>query len=63
MNEDCLKLTAYFAERDRTGGRFLGEALLEICTRHELQTSVLLRGAEGFGLHQVLQTDRLLSLS
>ena len=24
---------------------------------------MLLRGAEGFGLHQVLQTDRLLSLS
>ncbi|MDQ6777469.1 MAG: DUF190 domain-containing protein [Actinomycetota bacterium] len=63
MNEDCLKLTAYFAERDRSGGRFLGDALLDICARHRLQTSVLLRGAEGFGLHQVLQTDRLLSLS
>lgn len=63
MNEDCLKLTAYFAERDRVGGQFLGDALLEICERHELQTSILLRGAEGFGRHQVLQTDRLLSLS
>jgi PII-like signaling protein len=63
VNEDCLKLTAYFAERDRTEGRFIGEALLEICARHELQTSVLLRGAEGFGRHQVLQTDRMLTLS
>ena len=63
MNEDCLKLTAYFAERDRSDGRFLGEALLSICERHELAASVLLRGAEGFGRHQVLQTDRLLSLS
>jgi PII-like signaling protein len=64
VNEDCLKLTAYFAERDRSGaGEFLGDALLGICERHGLATSVLLRGAEGFGRHQVLQTDRLLSLS
>jgi PII-like signaling protein len=63
VNEDCLKLTAYFSERDRSGGRFLGDALLGVCERHALQTSVLLRGVEGFGLHQVLQTDRLLSLS
>ena len=64
MNEDCLKLTAYFAERDRSrGGEFLGDALLGICERHGLATSILLRGAEGFGRHQVLQTDRLLSLS
>ena len=63
MNEDCLKLTAYFAERDRSGDRFLGDALLGICERHGLATSILLRGAEGFGRHQVLQTDRLLSLS
>jgi PII-like signaling protein len=63
VNEDCLKLTAYFAERDRSGGRLLSDALLSVCERHALQTSVLLRGAEGFGRHQVLQTDRLLSLS
>ncbi len=63
MNEDCLKLTAYFAERDRSDRRFLGDALLAICERHALQTSILLRGAEGFGRHQILQTDRLLSLS
>ena len=63
MNEDCLKLTAYFAERDRSGGAFLGDALLSICERNSLATSVLLRGAEGFGRHQVLQTDRFLSLS
>jgi PII-like signaling protein len=63
VNEDCLKLTAYFAERDRSGGGFLGDALLSICERHRLATSILLRGAEGFGRHQVLQTDRLLSLS
>jgi PII-like signaling protein len=63
VNEDCLKLTAYFAERDRSGHRFLGDALVEICERHALQTSVLLRGAEGFGRHRVLQSERLLTLS
>jgi PII-like signaling protein len=63
MNEDCLKLTAYFAERDRVGQQFLGDALLAICERHAFQASVMLRGAEGFGPHHVLQTDRLLSLS
>ena len=66
MNEDCLKLTAYFAERDRGGpdrSRFLGDALVEICARHAFATSVLLRGAEGFGRHQVLQSERLLTLS
>jgi len=63
VNEDCLKLTGYFAERDRSGGQFLSDALLGICERHGLATSILLRGAEGFGRHQVLQTDRLLSLS
>jgi PII-like signaling protein len=63
VNEDCLKLTAYFAERDRSEGSFLGAALLSVCERHGLATSVLLRGVEGFGRHQVLQTDRLLSLS
>jgi PII-like signaling protein len=63
VNEDCLKLTAYFAERDRSGSQFLSDALLAICERHTLQCSVLLRGVEGFGRHQVLQTDRLLTLS
>lgn len=63
MNEDGLKLTAYFAERQRAGDRFLGDALVDACRRHGLRMSVLLRGTEGFGRHQVLQTDRLLSLS
>jgi PII-like signaling protein len=63
VNDDCLKLTAYFAERDRSGRRWLADALLEICERHAVRTSVMLRGAEGFGIHQILQTGRLLSLS
>ena len=63
MNEDCLKLTAYFGERDRAAGGFLADALIDIYARHELQTSLVLRGVEGFGAKHHQHTDRLLSLS
>jgi PII-like signaling protein len=63
VNEDCLKLTTYFAEHDKTGRRFLADALLDCYGRHQFATSVLLRGTEGFGSRQHLQTQRLLTLS
>jgi PII-like signaling protein len=63
MNEDCLKLTIYFGERDRAGGVFLADALLDLFGRERVATSVLLRGTEGFGAKQQLQTQRLLTLS
>jgi PII-like signaling protein len=63
VNEDCLKLTIYFGERDRTERRFLADALVDISARSELQISLVTRGAEGFGIKQHLRTDRLLSLS
>lgn len=62
-NEDCLKLTTYFGERDRVDGRLLADELLDIYGGHRLQTSILLRGSEGFGRLHHLHTDRLLSLS
>ena len=49
MNEDCLKLTAYFGERDRARDRWLTDAFIDIYARHELQTSLVMRGVEGFG--------------
>jgi PII-like signaling protein len=63
VNQDCLKLTSYFAEHDKAGRRFLADALLDCYGRHRLATSVLLRGTEGFGSRQRLQTQRLLTLS
>jgi PII-like signaling protein len=63
VNEDCLKLTIYFGERDRSGDAFLSDALLDLFGRERLATSVLLRGTEGFGAKQRLQTQRLLTLS
>lgn len=63
MYEDCLQVMVYFGERDRRDGGFLADALFDLYERHELQASVLLRGAEGFGIKHRLQTQRLLSLS
>ncbi len=63
MNEDCLKLTTYFGERDRANGGFLADAFTDIYARHELQTSLVIRGVDGFGVKHRLRTDRLLSLS
>ena len=60
---EALKLTTYFGERQRAGGRFLADAQLDLFGRHGVATSVLLRGAEGFGLKHHLRSDRLLTLS
>jgi PII-like signaling protein len=60
---NALKLTVYFGERDRAGGRFLADALIEVFARHALRVSLVMRGAEGFGAGSVLRSDRLLSLS
>ena len=62
-SEEALKLTVYFGERDRSGDRFLADALFDAYETYGLATSVLLRGAEGFGIKHTLQTERLLSLS
>jgi PII-like signaling protein len=63
MVEQAIKLTAYLSERDRTNGRLLADALIDLYERHEVRMSTLLRGIEGFGRHHQLQTERLLTLS
>lgn len=63
MSRDAHKLTIYFGERDRVGRRFLADRLLDVFEQHELAVSVLMRGAEGFGIKHHLRTDRLLTLS
>jgi PII-like signaling protein len=63
MSQDALKLTTYCGERDRAGGTFVADALVELYARHALRTSAVFRGVEGFGAHHRLQTDRLLTLS
>lgn len=60
---EALKLTTYFGERARTPAGLLGDELLNLYARHEVRTSLLLRGAEGFGGRHRLRTDRSLTLS
>jgi PII-like signaling protein len=63
VNQDCLKLTSYFGERQRSGGRFLADALIDLYGQRQITTSIMLRGVEGFGLKQHLRSDRSLTLS
>jgi len=63
VNVDGLKLTSYFGERKRNERRLLADALMDLYGREELTTSIMLRGAEGFGRKHHLRTDHSLTLS
>ncbi|GBG36561.1 DUF190 domain-containing protein [Mycobacterium montefiorense] len=66
MNQPCLKLTAYFGERQRAvgdGGRFLADAMFDVFGANDVATSVMLRGIASFGSSHELRTDVSLSLS
>jgi PII-like signaling protein len=65
MNQPCLKLTTYFAERQRAvdGGRFLADAMLDLFGASDVATSVMLRGIASFGPRHELRSDVSLSLS
>ncbi len=63
MSEDCLKLTTYFGERDRTEHHLLADELLDLYGQHEVRSSILLRGIEGFGRKHHVHTDQILTLS
>lgn len=63
MDEDCLKLSAYFDERRRSGDRFLTDALLGLYEERAIATSIVLRGIGGFGSRHHLRTDQSLTLS
>lgn len=63
MNADCLKLSVYFGESDRSGRHLLSDVLLDRFERAEVQAAILMRAVEGFGGKQHLRTDRLLTLS
>ena len=63
MSDEYLKLTTYFAERLRSGDRFVADALLDFYGESAVATSVVLRGIASFGPHHVLRSDQLLSAS
>jgi PII-like signaling protein len=63
VDDDAIKLTSYFGERQRTAAGFAADALLDLYGRHEVATSILLRAAEGFGASRHPRTDQTLTLS
>ncbi|MCW2565717.1 MAG: hypothetical protein JWQ31_4277 [Mycobacterium sp.] len=63
MSDEYLKLTAYFAERLRSGDRFVADALLDLYGENAVATSVVLRGIASFGPHHELRSDQSLSAS
>jgi PII-like signaling protein len=66
MNQPCLKLTAYFGERQCAAGdgaRFLADAMFDLFGSRDVATSVMLRGIASFGPSHELRSDVSLSLS
>jgi PII-like signaling protein len=66
MSQPCLKLTAYFGERQRAAGdgaRFLADAMFDLFGSSDVATSVMLRGIASFGPSHELRSDVSLSLS
>jgi len=68
MKKPCLKLTAYFGERQRAVAdlrrpSFLADAMLDLFDTREIAASVMMRGIASFGPRHVLRTDESLSLS
>ncbi len=63
MDEDCLKLSVYLAERRRTRDGFVSDVLLRLYEQHRIASSVVLRGIGGFGTGRHLRTDESLTLS
>jgi PII-like signaling protein len=63
VTADHLKLTVYFGERDRVGGRLVSDLLLDALEGHGVRAAVLVRATEGFGIKHRLHTQRMLTLS
>jgi PII-like signaling protein len=63
VSDEYLKLTTYFAERLRSGDRFVADALLDFYGESAVATSVVLRGIASFGPHHELRSDQSLSAS
>ena len=63
MDQESLKLTTYFPERQRTNDRFVAEAMLNLFGERKIATSIMLRGVAGFGSRHHLRSDQSLSMS
>lgn len=60
---EIIKLTAYFAERERTGSQFLADGILDLYGTRKVATSVVTRGIASFGPRGIVRSDESLSMS
>ena len=63
MSSAHLKLTSYFAARQRTGQQYLADAMLDLFADSGVAHSVMLRGIAGFGQHGEIRSDESLTLA
>ena len=63
MSDAYLKLTTYFGERERTGSKFVAEAMLDLFAERNVASSVMLRGIASFGPRNIIRSDESLTLS
>jgi PII-like signaling protein len=47
VDDDCIRLTSYFRERQRAEGRAIADALTGLYASREVAASIVLRGTEG----------------
>jgi hypothetical protein len=47
VDEECIRLTSYFRERQRAEGRAIADALTGLYADREVTASIVLRGTEG----------------
>jgi PII-like signaling protein len=59
----ALKLTVYFGEHDRYGGRLTSDVLHGLYQANGVPAAILLCATEGFGVKHRLHTQRMLTLS
>jgi PII-like signaling protein len=63
VEQESLKLTTYFPERQRINDRFVAQAMLNLFGERKIATSIMLRGIAGFGPRHHLRSDQSLSMS
>ena len=63
MRSTHLKLTSYFAARQRTGQQYLADAMLDLFAERGVAHSVMLHGIAGFGQHGEIRSDESLTLA
>jgi PII-like signaling protein len=63
VDEECLKLSTYLAERRRTDDGLVSDVLLGLYEQRHIASSIVLRGVGGFGTGRLYRTDQSLTLS